>query len=71
MVDRLEAELAVGQEDSPSIQEVLKAQREWIIFATECVTLAAKIRRGELARVPFLEAKSISADPKVTYPLAT
>lgn len=72
MIDRLEAGLDLGQEKSPAVETMLDAQREWIAFATDCVALAAKIRRGELAKVPFLEPKSISADPppKVIYPLA-
>lgn len=62
----------LGEESSPSLDEMLKAQKSWIEFATDCVTVAAKLRRGDLSAVPFLEPKSISAQPspKVIYPLA-
>jgi hypothetical protein len=60
------------QEESESVREMLDAQYNWLTLAIDCVTLAAKIRRGDLAAVPFLEPKSISADPppQVIYPLA-
>ena len=60
-----------GSEHSRSALAMIGAQSEWASFATDCVVLAAKIRNGELAKVPFLEPKSISADPPpaVKYPL--
>jgi hypothetical protein len=69
--ERLYSGKDLGLQDSPSVQEMLKAQKGWIEFATDSVALAAKMRRGELAAVPFLEPKSTSAKPvpKVIYPL--
>jgi|SRR3989344_1795495 len=59
-----------GQQDSTSVREMIVAQSNWATFAIDAVTLAAKIRGGKLVAVPFLEAKSISDDPQVIYPLA-
>lgn len=69
---RVQMGLDLEEEQSPSVDEMIKAQRAWIEFATDCVTVSAKLRRGELVAVPFLEPKSISARPapKVVYPLA-
>jgi hypothetical protein len=61
------------QEESKSVREMLDAQYNWLTLAVDCVTLAAKIKHGDLAAVPFLEPKSISADPppQVIYPFQT
>lgn len=61
-----------GEEESVSTHNMQVAQEAWTAFSTDCVILAAKLRKGELAAVPFLEPKSISATPppKVIYPLA-
>lgn len=61
-----------GERDSRSSREMVAAQYNWASFATDCLILAAKMRKGELAAVPFLEPKSISSDPppEVIYPLA-
>lgn len=71
MCERLFHKDDLGAQDSVSVRETMSAQYSWLSFATDCVVLAAKIRKGELGAVPFLEAKSISDDPKVIYPLAT
>lgn len=55
---------------STSVQEIIVAQYAWSRLTIDCVVLAAKIRKGELAAVPFLEPRSISLDPQVVYPLA-
>lgn len=56
--------------NSPSVQEMAMAQHAWARFSIDCVIVAAKIRGGELAAVPFLEPKSISLEPQVIYPMA-
>lgn len=60
------------QEKSKSVNEMLDAQYNWLTFVVDCVTFAAKVRDGELAAVPLLEPKSISAipPPEVIYPFA-
>lgn len=60
----------LGQSRSRSVNEMQIAQYNWLTFATDCLTHSVKVRRGNLADVPFLEAKSISDEPKVYYPLA-
>lgn len=75
-VKRVCARAVIGydlkQEGSRSAREMVTAQYNWASFAANCVVLAAKLRRGDLAAVPFLEPKSISATPppQVIYPLA-
>lgn len=60
-----------GQEESWSVETMKLAQRNWIGFAADAVTLAAKIRRGDLTAVPFLEPRNISDNSAVpVYPLA-
>lgn len=68
---RVEMGYDLQAEDSISALYMEAAQRMWLKFATDSVLLAAKIRDGDLAGVPFLEPKSISADPppKVFYPM--
>jgi hypothetical protein len=72
VVQRVNQEQDLGVENSPSVNVLLEAQKGWVEFATDCVTVAAKLRRGELSAVPFLEPKSISAKPppKLFYPLS-
>jgi hypothetical protein len=44
-----------------------KSQINHIQLATDCVIMAAKLRRGELEAVPFLEPRSISDVSDNTY----
>jgi hypothetical protein len=60
----------LGKAHSPAVVEMYLAQENWTTFCTDCVILAAKLRKGKLSSVPFLEPKSISEDPQVYYPLA-
>jgi hypothetical protein len=59
-----------GQERSRSVVEMANAQYNWLTFSVDCVTLAAKIRKGELEAVPFLHPINITDNPGVYYPLA-
>jgi len=69
---RAERNFDFGIEGSATARVLKSAQIEWASLAIDCITLAAKQRAGQLEAVPFLEPKSISADPppKVIYPLA-
>ncbi len=58
----------VGQEHSRSVNEVKQDQYAWVTFVADCITLAAKQRRGELVAVPFLHPINISDNPGVIYP---
>lgn len=59
-----------GVPDSMSAKFMMEAQHAWLNLSSDSVVFAAKIRGGELAAVPFLEAKSISEEPQVIYPIA-
>jgi hypothetical protein len=69
---RAERAFDIGLEDSALAQVLKTGQIEWAGLATDCVILAAKLRKGELAAVPFWEPKSISANPppEVIYPFS-
>lgn len=69
---RAERKFDFGIEGSATAQVLKSAQIEWASLTIDCITLAAKQRRGQLEAVPFLEPKSISSDPPPTviYPLA-
>lgn len=60
----------VGARDSRSVNEMKQDQYAWVTFLTDCITLAAKQRKGELASVPFLHPINISDNPGVMYPFA-
>jgi len=64
---------AVTQRDfglpaSPSVEQLINDQANWLRFVSDAVILAAKQRDGELTAVPFLDARSINHDPQVYYP---
>lgn len=58
----------LGKSDSASVKELVAAQRNWLYFLATKIIFDAKVRGGELKAVPFLDATSISKDPKVYYP---
>jgi len=71
MIARLEHGLDQSGEDSLSVKAMEKSQISFIKLATDCVIMAAKLRKGNLAAVPFLEPVSISDQSGNTYyPLA-
>jgi hypothetical protein len=61
----------LGRDSSPAIDLLKDVQVGWIHVVTSGIIMAAGYRNGELERVPFLEAKSISDDPQVYYPFAS
>lgn len=71
MCEQTGQNLDLEEEETISTRHMQVAQREWAGLATDCLILAAKIRRGELEAVPFWEPKSISSTPppEVIYPL--
>lgn len=66
--ERAGAGLDMGQEYSTSVEALTQEQYNWTAFVTDCITLAAKRRRGDLAAVPLLDAQSISKIPQPYYP---
>jgi hypothetical protein len=57
-----------GFHSNPAAAESMKkSQINHIQLATDCVIMAAKLRRGELEAVPFLEPRSISDVSDNTY----
>jgi hypothetical protein len=61
----------LGQENSRSVNEMKQDQYAWATFVTDAVTLAAKLRGGDLDAVPFLHPVNISDNPGVIYPFAS
>ncbi len=59
-----------GKEESPSVSAIRSSERLWTEFIADLIVFARQVRNGNLAAVPFLEAKSISDEPKVYYPFA-
>jgi len=60
----------MGLEDSFPTKGSKNAQVSWAMAATDCVIMAAKLRRGELEAVPFWEPISITAQSgQLHYPL--
>lgn len=69
-IERCGMGLDIGQEESPAVVALLESQATLADLVIDSVIFAAKIRGGELARVPFWEAKSVSEDPQVYYPFS-
>lgn len=70
----MSARLASGADESAynslSVTAMKKSQVSHIKLATDCVIMAAKLRKGEAEAVPFLEPVSISDQSNNTfYPL--
>ncbi|HSW37613.1 MAG TPA: hypothetical protein VLG37_04580 [Candidatus Saccharimonadales bacterium] len=59
-----------GVSDSPIVEALKAMQGDWVRLAVGYIIFAAQERGGDLARVPFWEAKSISDVPKIYYPFA-
>lgn len=55
---------------SESLASLEMCQGLWVEVAVDSILYAASQRDGHLSAVPFLEAKSISDDPAVIYPLS-
>lgn len=60
--------LDFGRPTSPSAENLMNDQANWIGFITDSIIMAAKKRAGNLAAVPLLDAQSISKEPQPYYP---
>lgn len=70
LCNRVKLGYDVGVEGSVSAHKMQEAQTGWLSFTADSIILAAKLKKGELAGVPFLEPRSIKEQSgELHYPL--